>query len=201
MRSARTSGQRSSRRNCGASGEGGKLYIRHLYYTPSVSMLEGLPMHYHSILLCPYYASLTRLDKCFPLASGCEREIRLGQLVRSRRGLHRASPPFSPSISTSIQRTPFQSAAMPAPDAVPHGGPSPSPRASWLDRLGRRTSLTLPQSGTVLRVLTSTQNCSALVFSIFLGVHLASPILASVGGITAADNTLVSFPRQMAVHR
>jgi hypothetical protein len=61
----------------------------------------------------------------------------------------------------------------------------------WLDRLRHRTASTLPQSGTVLRVLTCTQNCSALVFSVFLGVHLASPLLASVGGINAADNTLV----------
>lgn len=75
--------------------------------------------------------------------------------------------------------------------AAPDGRlPSPGP-PGWLDRLRQRASGSLPPSGTVLRVLTSTQNCSALIFSIFLGVHLASPILASVGGITAADNTLL----------
>lgn len=50
----------------------------------------------------------------------------------------------------------------------------------------------LPRSGTVLRVLTATQNCSALVFSVFVGIHLVSPLAAAVGGLSAADNALVS---------
>lgn len=43
---------------------------------------------------------------------------------------------------------------------------------------------------TVLRVLTFTQNTSALVFSVFLPIH-ASPIAAAFGGISAADKVLV----------
>lgn len=50
----------------------------------------------------------------------------------------------------------------------------------------------LPTKGKMLRVLTATQNTSALVFSVFLGVHMVSPIVAAVGGIQAADRTMVS---------
>lgn len=50
----------------------------------------------------------------------------------------------------------------------------------------------LPRTGSVLRVLTLTQNCSALVFSGFLAVHLVSPIAATLGGTSLADSTLVS---------
>ncbi|KAK1927619.1 hypothetical protein DB88DRAFT_41150 [Papiliotrema laurentii] len=49
----------------------------------------------------------------------------------------------------------------------------------------------LPRTGSVLRVLTLTQNCSALVFSGFLAVHLVSPIAATLGGTSLADSTLL----------
>ncbi|ORX35225.1 hypothetical protein BD324DRAFT_652367 [Kockovaella imperatae] len=45
--------------------------------------------------------------------------------------------------------------------------------------------------GQVLRVLTFTQNSSALVFSVFLGVHLASPLSAAIGGSSLADKTMM----------
>lgn len=44
-----------------------------------------------------------------------------------------------------------------------------------------------------MRVLTHTQNASAAVFSAFMGIHLAAPIAASVGGIAAADGVMVSL--------
>lgn len=49
------------------------------------------------------------------------------------------------------------------------------------------------RGGQYLRLLTGVQNTSALVFSVFLTVHLASPIAAAIGGIKSADRTLVSF--------
>ena len=50
----------------------------------------------------------------------------------------------------------------------------------------------IPARGSVLRVLTITQTSSALVFSVFVSVHLVAPIAAAVGGINAADRTMVS---------
>jgi hypothetical protein len=47
-------------------------------------------------------------------------------------------------------------------------------------------------SGRVLRVLTGVQNTSALVFSVFVGVHLVSPVVAAIGGASVADKSLVS---------
>ena len=41
------------------------------------------------------------------------------------------------------------------------------------------------------RVLTASQNTSALVFSVFFGVHLASPLAASLFGGSGADKTMV----------
>lgn len=49
-----------------------------------------------------------------------------------------------------------------------------------------------PASGTLLRVLTHTQNASAAVFGLFLTVHLAAPIAAAVGGLAGADGAMVS---------
>jgi hypothetical protein len=43
----------------------------------------------------------------------------------------------------------------------------------------------------VLRVLTGIQTTSALVFSGFLSVHLVSPVVAAIGGVSAADKSLV----------
>ncbi|OCF75109.1 hypothetical protein I204_03958 [Kwoniella mangroviensis CBS 8886] len=48
-----------------------------------------------------------------------------------------------------------------------------------------------PSKGQVMRVLTLTQNTSAMVFSIFLVPHLASPAVASVMGIEGADKTMM----------
>ena len=48
-------------------------------------------------------------------------------------------------------------------------------------------------NATILRTLTFTQNVSAAVFSIFVPMHLASPLLAAVGGLGAANKTMVSF--------
>lgn len=45
----------------------------------------------------------------------------------------------------------------------------------------------------MIRVLTATQNTSALVFSSFLVIHLASPLAAAVGGGSLADKTMVSL--------
>ncbi|CAD6579354.1 MAG: hypothetical protein TREMPRED_002454 [Tremellales sp. Tagirdzhanova-0007] len=41
------------------------------------------------------------------------------------------------------------------------------------------------------RVLTASQNTSALVFSVFFGLHLASPLAASVFGGSGADKTMM----------
>lgn len=46
-------------------------------------------------------------------------------------------------------------------------------------------------NATILRTLTFTQNVSAAVFSVFVPMHLASPIAAAFGGIGAADQVLV----------
>ncbi|TXT15769.1 hypothetical protein VHUM_00272 [Vanrija humicola] len=48
-----------------------------------------------------------------------------------------------------------------------------------------------PASGTLLRVLTHTQNASAAVFGVFLTVHLAAPLAAAVGGLSGADGAMV----------
>ena len=48
-------------------------------------------------------------------------------------------------------------------------------------------------NATILRTLTFTQNVSAAVFSIFVPMHLTSPIAAAFGGSAAADRVLVSF--------
>lgn len=69
------------------------------------------------------------------------------------------------------------------------GAPQPAPR-SIITRI-RGSLPSPPTSGSIIRLLTSTQNCSALVFSVFLGVHLVSPIAATLGGTSLADNTLV----------
>ncbi|WVQ64991.1 uncharacterized protein L199_003161 [Kwoniella botswanensis] len=63
-------------------------------------------------------------------------------------------------------------------------GPSSSPFFSEPKRF-------LPSKGQVIRVLTLTQNTSAMVFSIFLVPHLASPVVASVMGIEGADKTMM----------
>ncbi|WWD16412.1 hypothetical protein CI109_100838 [Kwoniella shandongensis] len=49
----------------------------------------------------------------------------------------------------------------------------------------------LPSQPQILRALTLTQNTSALVFSVFLVPHLASPIVAVVGGLEGADKTMM----------
>ncbi|WWC96877.1 hypothetical protein V866_003752 [Kwoniella sp. B9012] len=49
----------------------------------------------------------------------------------------------------------------------------------------------LPSKGQVIRVLTLTQNTSAMVFGIFLVPHLASPVVASAMGIEGADKTMM----------
>ncbi|KAK8861667.1 hypothetical protein IAR55_002490 [Kwoniella newhampshirensis] len=49
----------------------------------------------------------------------------------------------------------------------------------------------VPTRSQVLRVLTLTQNTSAMVFSIFLVPHLASPIAAVFGGLQVADKTMM----------
>jgi hypothetical protein len=46
-------------------------------------------------------------------------------------------------------------------------------------------------NATILRTLTFTQNISAAVFSVFVPMHLASPVAAAFGGIRAADRVLV----------
>jgi hypothetical protein len=50
------------------------------------------------------------------------------------------------------------------------------------------------RGGQFLRLCTGVQNTSALVFSVFLTVHLASPLAAALGGISLADKTLVRNP-------
>ncbi|OCF31625.1 hypothetical protein I316_06630 [Kwoniella heveanensis BCC8398] len=42
----------------------------------------------------------------------------------------------------------------------------------------------------VLRTLTMTQNTSAMVFSVFMVAHLASPVVAVFGGLSGADKTM-----------
>lgn len=54
-----------------------------------------------------------------------------------------------------------------------------------------------PASGTLLRVLTHTQNASAAVFSVFMGIHLAAPIAAGIGGTGAADGVMVSISNHL----
>ncbi|WVW80252.1 hypothetical protein I302_102230 [Kwoniella bestiolae CBS 10118] len=49
----------------------------------------------------------------------------------------------------------------------------------------------LPGRGQMIKYLTMTQNTSAMVFSIFLVPHLASPVVASVMGLEGADKTLM----------
>ncbi|WVQ77339.1 hypothetical protein IAR50_007023 [Cryptococcus sp. DSM 104548] len=49
----------------------------------------------------------------------------------------------------------------------------------------------LPSKGPVLRVLTMTQNTSALVFTVFLIPHLASPVMAAIGGLDGAEKTMM----------
>ena len=56
----------------------------------------------------------------------------------------------------------------------------------------RSTGPYIPASGSVLRVLTGVQNVSALAFSTFLGIHLAAPLAAALGGASLADKTMVS---------
>ncbi|WVR03735.1 hypothetical protein IAU60_000730 [Kwoniella sp. DSM 27419] len=51
--------------------------------------------------------------------------------------------------------------------------------------------LTAPSRGGVLRVLTMSQNTSAMVFTLFMVPHLASPVMAAVGGLSAADKTMM----------
>jgi hypothetical protein len=46
-------------------------------------------------------------------------------------------------------------------------------------------------NATILRTLTFTQNVSAAVFSVFVPMHLASPVAAAFGGSEAADKVLV----------
>lgn len=58
--------------------------------------------------------------------------------------------------------------------------------SSWPKSTGWMTG------GQFLRLLTGVQNTSALVFSVFLTVHLASPLAAATGGGSLADKTLVS---------
>ena len=47
-------------------------------------------------------------------------------------------------------------------------------------------------NATILRTLTFTQNVSAAAFSIFVPMHLASPLVAAIGGLGAANKTMVS---------
>ncbi|WOO81617.1 uncharacterized protein LOC62_03G005140 [Vanrija pseudolonga] len=56
---------------------------------------------------------------------------------------------------------------------------------------GRAAPAPAPASGTLLRVLTHTQNASAAVFGVFLTVHLAAPIAAAVGGLAGADGAML----------
>jgi hypothetical protein len=49
-----------------------------------------------------------------------------------------------------------------------------------------------PTQSSYLRFLTGVQNTSALAFSTFLAVHLASPVLASFGGGEVATKVMVS---------
>jgi ABC-type dipeptide/oligopeptide/nickel transport system permease subunit len=47
---------------------------------------------------------------------------------------------------------------------------------------------------TYLRLLTGIQNTTALAFSTFLVVHLASPLVAAVAGGEGATNVMVRLP-------
>lgn len=64
------------------------------------------------------------------------------------------------------------------------GTPAPDDEAGPSKRPSR-------PNATILRTLTFTQNVSAAVFSVFVPMHLASPVAAAFGGIGAADNVLV----------
>ncbi|WVQ78827.1 hypothetical protein IAT38_000918 [Cryptococcus sp. DSM 104549] len=59
------------------------------------------------------------------------------------------------------------------------------------DPAPRRPLVSLPSRGQVLRALTLTQNTSALAFSVFLVPHLASPLVAAVGGLDGAEKTMM----------
>ncbi|CAK9785476.1 hypothetical protein CC85DRAFT_286644 [Cutaneotrichosporon oleaginosum] len=48
-----------------------------------------------------------------------------------------------------------------------------------------------PPGGSLLRVLTHTQNASAAAFGLFMGIHLAAPIAAGFGGTSAADGVML----------
>ncbi|KAL7424658.1 hypothetical protein Q5752_000342 [Cryptotrichosporon argae] len=65
----------------------------------------------------------------------------------------------------------------PAPLDAPSPAVAPPPPARWRP--------------TLLRVLTHTQTASAAVFAVFTAAHLASPLAAALGGIRAADKTMM----------
>ncbi|WWC68557.1 uncharacterized protein I206_102486 [Kwoniella pini CBS 10737] len=54
-----------------------------------------------------------------------------------------------------------------------------------------RSRFNLPSKGQFIKFLTLTQNTSAMVFTIFLIPHLASPLVASVAGLEGADKTMM----------
>lgn len=74
----------------------------------------------------------------------------------------------------------------------PTAGPS-----SYGEPSGKKGGF-VPSTGTVLRVLVGIQNVSGMVFTAFAGVHLISPVVASFGGITGADRSLVRQLRSSA---
>lgn len=53
------------------------------------------------------------------------------------------------------------------------------------------TFLRLPSRGQLLHALTLTQNTSAMVFTVFLVPHLASPVVAAFAGLDGAEKTMV----------
>nr|ODN90362.1 hypothetical protein L204_05966 [Cryptococcus depauperatus CBS 7855] len=65
--------------------------------------------------------------------------------------------------------------------------------ANSSDGSSSKKFFSLPSKGQVLQALTLTQNTSAMMFTVFLIPHLASPLAASVAGIRGADQTMVEY--------
>ncbi|WVO14690.1 hypothetical protein L204_102328 [Cryptococcus depauperatus] len=63
--------------------------------------------------------------------------------------------------------------------------------ANSSDGSSSKKFFSLPSKGQVLQALTLTQNTSAMMFTVFLIPHLASPLAASVAGIRGADQTMM----------
>ena len=97
-------------------------------------------------------------------------------------------PYSTPGPHAYLLLTSTNMAPSPAPPP-PH--PHKTPNSSPAEDKTRGTKRSRLSSGTILRTLTGVQNVSALTFSTFLGMHMAAPIAAGIGGASWAEKTLV----------